>query len=113
MLDGKQYVSLLAGAPTGSRLYTFVLDGKAPLPSIPKPAAPTTRATPQTGDAAGRALVARTCTSCHVLDVVTGTKLNRDSWKKMVDNMVERGAVATPEELSAIVDYLAKNFGAN
>jgi quinohemoprotein ethanol dehydrogenase len=37
-LDGRQYVSVLSGnggansAPT--RLYTFVIDGKAPMPSV-------------------------------------------------------------------------------
>jgi len=35
-LDGKQYVSVLAGRGTGSgRLYTLVLDGKEPLPAAP------------------------------------------------------------------------------
>jgi quinohemoprotein ethanol dehydrogenase len=111
MLDGKQYISLLAGAPVGSRLFTFVLDGKTPLPA--KPAAVTSSAPVETGDAAGKTLVARLCTTCHVIEVVTNSKMNRDSWKHMVDNMVERGATGTPQELNVIVDYLAKNFGSN
>jgi quinohemoprotein ethanol dehydrogenase len=32
MLDGKQYVSLFAGLYPSSRLFTFVLDGKEPIP---------------------------------------------------------------------------------
>jgi quinohemoprotein ethanol dehydrogenase len=36
MLDGKQYVSVLAGRNKG-RLYTFTLDGKVPLPEAPAP----------------------------------------------------------------------------
>jgi quinohemoprotein ethanol dehydrogenase len=39
MLDGKQYVSWLAGPQTNSRVYTFVLDGRAAMPS-PVPAPP-------------------------------------------------------------------------
>ena len=39
MLDGKQYVSVLAGRGSG-RLYTFVLDGKEPMPAPPPAAAP-------------------------------------------------------------------------
>jgi len=36
MLDGKQYVSILAGR-NGGRLFTFVLDGKEPIPAPPPP----------------------------------------------------------------------------
>jgi hypothetical protein len=32
MLDGKQYVMLLARAYPDNHLFTFVLDGKAPVP---------------------------------------------------------------------------------
>jgi len=38
MLDGKQYISVLAGRGNG-RLYTFVLDGKEPLPAAAAPPA--------------------------------------------------------------------------
>ncbi len=40
MLDGKQYISVFARSYPDSRLFTFVLDGKEPLPPAPsKPAA--------------------------------------------------------------------------
>lgn len=48
MLDGKQYVSVLAGRSKG-RLYTFALDGNVPVP--PPPAAPATGAAPPAGEA--------------------------------------------------------------
>jgi hypothetical protein len=32
MLDGKQYVTLPGRAYPGNRLFTFVLDGKTPIP---------------------------------------------------------------------------------
>ncbi len=35
MLDGKQYVTLLARAWPGNRLFTFALDGKEPIPPAP------------------------------------------------------------------------------
>jgi quinohemoprotein ethanol dehydrogenase len=38
MIDGKQYVSVLAGRGNG-RLYTLVLDGKEPLPPVSAPPA--------------------------------------------------------------------------
>jgi len=34
-LDGKQYVTLLGRVYPGSRLFTFVLDGKQPMPPMP------------------------------------------------------------------------------
>ena len=39
MLDGKQYVSVIARPGTASRVFTFVLDGKEPTPPAPAPAA--------------------------------------------------------------------------
>ena len=42
MLDGKQYVSILAGRAGKGRLYTFALDGSVPVPppAAAPPAAP-------------------------------------------------------------------------
>jgi len=44
MLDGKEYVSVLAGRQGKGRLYTFTLDGNVPVP--PPPAAPGAAAPP-------------------------------------------------------------------
>ena len=49
MLDGKQYVSVLAGRAGKGRLYTFTLDGNVPVPP-PPPSAPTHGGSPGTGD---------------------------------------------------------------
>jgi len=46
MVDGKQYVSVLAGRAGKGRLYTFALDGSVP---IPPPAAPAPSGSPGTG----------------------------------------------------------------
>jgi quinohemoprotein ethanol dehydrogenase len=48
MLDGKQYVSVLAGRAGKGRLYTFALDGNVPVP--PPPSAPTHGGSPDAGD---------------------------------------------------------------
>jgi glucose dehydrogenase len=40
MLDGKQYISLLARPQTNSRLFTFVLDGNGEMPPAPPPPPP-------------------------------------------------------------------------
>jgi quinohemoprotein ethanol dehydrogenase len=48
MLDGKQYVSVLAGRAGKGRLYTFTLDGKVPVP--PQPSAPPSGGPPAAGE---------------------------------------------------------------
>jgi len=60
----------------------------------------------------GKALVENTCGSCHGLDVVIAQHATKDGWQSIVDYMVSRGATGTPEEISTIVDYLAKNYPA-
>lgn len=60
----------------------------------------------------GKTLVENTCGSCHGLDVVVSQHATKDGWSSIVDYMVSRGATGTPEEISTIVDYLAKNFPA-
>ena len=60
----------------------------------------------------GKDLVENTCGSCHGLDVVVAQHATRDGWASIVDYMVSRGATGTTEEITTIVDYLAKNFPA-
>ena len=62
-------------------------------------------------DGPGRALVQRTCTACHSVDTVTSQRLSQSGWQATVENMITRGAQATPDEQTQIVDYLAKNYG--
>jgi PQQ-dependent dehydrogenase (methanol/ethanol family) len=49
MLDGRQYVSVLAGRAGKGRLYTFALDGNIPVP--PPPTKPTVAPPPPAGEA--------------------------------------------------------------
>jgi competence protein ComEA len=62
-------------------------------------------------DVAGKDIVVRVCTKCHDPGNFTKKRLNRDDWDDQIADMVERGAVATPKELAAVVDYLTANFG--
>jgi hypothetical protein len=39
MLDGKQYMSILARSSPNNRLFTFTLDGEGTMPPAPPPAA--------------------------------------------------------------------------
>lgn len=46
------------------------------------------------------------CAKCHNLAVVTGSSLSYDGWLDVVKRMLERGAKATDEQLSDVIDYL-------
>ena len=62
-------------------------------------------------DVAGKDVVVRVCTKCYGPGNIAKKRLNREDWDDQVADMVERGAIATPEELAAVVDYLTANFG--
>lgn len=60
----------------------------------------------------GEAEVQRSCSACHSITIVTAQRLSHAGWENTVDNMISRGAQATPEEQEQIVRYLTANFGA-
>src|SRR5690349_1649298 len=59
----------------------------------------------------GRATFQRTCSPCHKTSRITTHRLSRAGWENVVDNMISRGAKATPDEQEQIVSYLTANFG--
>jgi hypothetical protein len=59
----------------------------------------------------GKAIVERTCVSCHALKVVTAKRASKEQWSTLVDQMISRGADLSDDEVEIVVDYLAKNFG--
>ena len=59
-------------------------------------------------------LVINVCSACHSIDYVQTNSvfLDRNGWTGTVNKMVNVfGAPAKPEEVSKIVDYLARNYG--
>jgi quinohemoprotein ethanol dehydrogenase len=73
MLDGKQYVSVLAGTAGHGKLYTFVLDGHAAMPTIgaPLPGGKTTQdgVYSEAQAARGKAQYMQQCAACHGADL--------------------------------------------
>jgi cytochrome c5 len=59
-----------------------------------------------------KALVENRCTECHEMtDVEEHGGDDKDGWAKVVQQMIEdEGAELTPEEVTLVVDYLAKEF---
>lgn len=130
--DGRQYVTLMAAGGGGyldgglsNTLVAFALPEvpRKPLPaSVAKAvtaAAAAGRNVPKVGAYAPlvlapgdqKALVEKTCASCHSLEVVTSQRMNQQGWNAIVQNMVARGAQASDAEVQVIVNYLAKTLG--
>jgi hypothetical protein len=59
----------------------------------------------------GRELVEDVCTYCHNLDRLRDKELTREEWRGLIKGMISEGPPVTDEELSMILDYLAKNYG--
>jgi mono/diheme cytochrome c family protein len=65
-------------------------------------------------DGEGKQLVEANCVACHSLDYIPMNSpfLDRKGWEATVNKMVKAmGAPIRSEELPAIVDYLANNYG--
>lgn len=62
-------------------------------------------------DGPGKDAVGKVCTQCHDTGHIRKQRISRDAWSEKIDDMVDRGASGSPEEMSAVLDYLSKNFG--
>jgi virginiamycin B lyase len=75
--------------------------------SAQAPAAPNRVQLP---DGPGKETVEAVCSRCHALDRVVAAGYTRDGWQLMVNQMISNGAPLHPDQIPAVVDYLAKNF---
>ncbi len=71
-----------------------------------------THAQPTLPEAPARKIVESVCGACHDVGTATGKRHTRAEWDAVIDTMANRGAQATDKEFDAIVEYLAKYFGA-
>jgi virginiamycin B lyase len=61
-------------------------------------------------DGAGKDVVQATCSQCHSLSRVTRAGYDRAGWANTVAMMRNAGAKLRDDQVSLVVDYLAKNF---
>lgn len=125
--DGNQYVAVATGGPGSLRgvhdelgsspneIVVFRLGGRVAVtrPSAP-PAAVAASPVAAAGElppGQGRALVLRSCTSCHDVNTVTNVHQDADAWNATVNEMVGRGATLTQDEIATVVRYLAEHYG--
>jgi len=62
-------------------------------------------------DGAGKEVTAKVCLECHGAGHFRGQRLTQTEWSDKVYEMMDNGAKATDDEVTAVVAYLTKNFG--
>jgi len=61
-------------------------------------------------DGPGKAVTEKVCGACHAAELVIGRQEERETWGAIVEDMIQRGATGTDDEMYQVVDYLATNF---
>ncbi|MGH9394256.1 MAG: hypothetical protein ACRD1E_08820 [Terriglobales bacterium] len=86
--------------------------------AVKPPAAPVAAAAAQPDpdaakmpDGAGKPEVATLCAGCHSLARVVRQHQTRAQWQDTLQSMQDNGLSATQAQLTAMLDYLAKNYG--
>lgn len=64
----------------------------------------------QLPDGPGKEILEKQCNTCHTLEVIVAQRNDADEWKRLVMNMIDRGAEITEEQVPVVVDYLATNW---
>jgi cytochrome c oxidase cbb3-type subunit III len=62
-------------------------------------------------DGSGKETTLQLCSQCHKADVIQDHRQSRDDWKASIQKMISAGAEGTPEQFSAVLDYVSRNFG--
>jgi cytochrome c oxidase cbb3-type subunit III len=61
-------------------------------------------------DGPGKADTMQLCGTCHKPDVIQEHRQTRDDWKASIQKMISAGAEGSPEQFTAVLDYVSKNF---
>ena len=64
----------------------------------------------QLPDGPGKEILEKQCNTCHTLEVIVAQRNDAAEWKRLVMNMIDRGAEITEEQVPVVVDYLATNW---
>ena len=50
------------------------------------------------------------CTVCHDAHILVQQRLSEAAWSKEVDKMIKWGAIVSPSDRDALVEYFSSNF---
>jgi len=67
----------------------------------------------QLPDGPGKAETQKLCSQCHELDKSFSLSQDRAGWQTSIEKMVGFGMKGTEQEMSAVLEYLVKNFPAD
>lgn len=59
----------------------------------------------------GQTIIARVCTQCHAIEVVTESRKSEVEWQETISRMISYGAVLTADEKSVVESYATEHFG--
>lgn len=62
-------------------------------------------------DGPGKEQLQRVCSSCHELETVTAARRTKGGWQRTIEDMVDRGAEGSDEDMAAILSYLSTFYG--
>jgi competence ComEA-like helix-hairpin-helix protein len=62
-------------------------------------------------DGPGKEQLQRVCSSCHELETVTGARRTKGAWQRMIEDMLDRGAEGSDDDMAAILSYLTTFYG--
>jgi competence protein ComEA len=67
----------------------------------------------QLSDGPGRSEIVKLCSQCHAPEVVMSVRQDRAGWAATLRKMAALGAMGTPMEFDAALEYLATHFPAD
>jgi cytochrome c5 len=62
-------------------------------------------------DEKGERLLNSGCGSCHDLRPIQASAHDRDGWNEVVQNMLQKGADLSDQDIPVLLDYLTEHFG--
>jgi hypothetical protein len=65
----------------------------------------------QLPEGAGKEILEKQCTTCHKLEIIVDKRNDAKEWRRLVMEMLDRGAEITEEQVPVVVDYLTANYG--
>jgi mono/diheme cytochrome c family protein len=93
------------------RLVALAVLVAASLSSAAAQSAPSAPASAALPDGPGKSIAQRACVACHTLQVVTSKRASPDGWTQVVNEMVNRGADLSDDEIDTLIQYLSTTFG--
>jgi competence protein ComEA len=59
----------------------------------------------------GKDTLQRVCSSCHEVESVTAARRTKTAWQHVIEDMVDRGAEGSDEDMAAVLSYLTTFYG--